>query len=292
MARTKKIRFLTALGTLAAASAMLVSGISPASAANTVATATHSSHDKTINYVNLGDSYSAGFGSGTPATATIPNCLRGTGPTHVSKIDALKNVTLSLDASCAGATTKDIAEIIGTIKPQLAAADLVTLTLGANDLDTRGLVMACSTMGSDTACNQALLAGIMAIPAVGASANKTLRALDAATPGKILVLGYPRLFSTTNGNQPLISVKRAKQLNALDDMLNLAILGATARTSARFVPVTGEFIRHGLGSVTPWIYFNAVNLTNPFNLHPTTTGYIDGNYPAVKRQLRYLHIIR
>ena len=292
MARSKKIRFLTALGTLAAASAMLISGMSPASAANTVAPAAHTSHDKTINYVNLGDSYSAGFGSGTLAAATIPNCLRGTGPTHVSKIDALKNVTLSLDASCAGATTNDITEIIGAIKPQLATADLVTLTLGANDLDTRGLVMACSTMGSDTACNKALLAGIMAIPAVGTSAKKTLRALDAATPGKILVLGYPRLFSTSTGNQPLITAKRAKQLNVLDDMLNLAILGATARTSARFVPVTGAFLRHGLGSATPWIYFNAVNLSDPFNLHPTSTGYLDGYYPAVKRQLRSLRITR
>ncbi|WP_181149765.1 SGNH/GDSL hydrolase family protein [Arthrobacter sp. MYb227] len=292
MARTKKIRFLTILGTLAAAGAMLVSGIAPASAASTVTPSAHTSHDKSINYVNLGDSYSAGFGSGTLAPATIPNCLRGTGPTHVSKIDALKNITLSLDASCAGATTKDIAEIVGAIKPQLATADLVTLTLGANDLDTRGLVMACSTLGSDAACNRALIAGIMAIPAVGASANKTLRALDAATPGKILVLGYPRLFSTTNGNQPLITAKRAKQLNALDDMLNLAIRRATVRTSARFIPVTGAFLRHGLGSVAPWIYFNAVNVTDPFNLHPTPTGYLEGYYPAVKRQLRHLRIIR
>lgn len=292
MARTKKVHFLTILGTLAAAGAMLVSGIAPAAAANTVAPAAHASHDKTINYVNLGDSYSAGFGSGTLAPATIPNCLRGTGPTHVSKLDALKNVRLSLDASCAGATTTDIAGIVGAIKPQLATANLVTLTLGANDLDIRGLVMACSTLGTDAACNRALLAGFMAIPAVGASANKTLRALDAATPGKILVLGYPRLFSTSNGNQPLITAKRAKQLNSLDDMLNAAIRRATTRTNARFVPVTSAFLRHGLGSAAPWIYFNAVNLTDPFNLHPTATGYLDGYYPAVKRQLRHLRIVR
>lgn len=291
MARPKKIRFLTALGTLAAASAMLVSGMSPVSAASTGSPPIHKAYDKTIDYVNLGDSYSAGFGSGTLASATIPDCLRGTGPTHVSKIDALKNVALRFDASCAGATTKDIAKIIGAIKPQLATADLVTLTLGANDLDTRALVMACSTLGTDAACNQALFAGIMAIPAVGSSASKTLRALDAATPGKILVLGYPRLFSTTNGNQPLITAKRAKQLNALDDMLNLAILGATARTSARFVPVTGAFLGHGLGSAAPWIYFNASNFIDPFNLHPTTDGYLDGYYPAVKRQLRHLRMI-
>lgn len=292
MARTKKIRFLTALGTLAAAGAMLVSGMTPVSAASTATPAAHKSYDKTINYINLGDSYSAGFGSGSLAPATIPGCLRGTGPTHASKIDALKNVKLSFDASCAGATTKDIAEIVAAITPQLATADLVTLTLGANDLDTRGLVMACSTLGTDKACNQALLAGILAIPAVGTSAKKTLRALDAATPGKILVLGYPRLFSTTNGNQPLITAKRAKQLNALDDMLNLAILGATARTNTRFVPVTGAFLGHGLGSESPWIYFNTLELTDPFNLHPTTDGYLDGYYPAVKRQLKYLHIIR
>ena len=42
------------------------------------------------------------------------------------------------------------------LTPYLAGAELVTLTLGANDLDIKGLVMACSTLGTDAACDVAL----------------------------------------------------------------------------------------------------------------------------------------
>lgn len=280
MARKKQFRILTTIGISAAALALTFSGIAPATAAPT-----QKSHSKVIDYVNLGDSYSAGFGSGTLTNGPLPGCLQGSGPTHVTALDAQPRVNLTINAACAGATTADVAGSLPLLAGNLAAAELVTLTLGANDLDIRGLVLACSTLGTNAGCDAALQLGKQVIPAIGASAHATLRELDAATRGKILVLGYPRLFTTSNGDQPLITAKRAKQLNQLGDALNASIKKATMRTDAKFVSVTGQFNNHGLGANKPWIYFNQVNLNDPFNLHPTTEGYLRGYYPAVKRMI-------
>lgn len=288
MTRTKPHRFLTLLCAGAAALALLGAGAVPASATPVVATSHSPRH---IDYVNLGDSYSAGFGSGTVIPGPFPGCLQGSGPTHVTTLASLPNVELSINAACAGATTSGIAATIPAVARQLAGAELVTLTLGANDLDIRGLLAACSTQGTDRACNRALLTGALTIPFVGFSARSTLRALDKATSGRILVLGYPRLFSPENGDQYMITAKRATQLNRLDDLLNLAVRAATLGTNATFVSVTSRFIGHGLGSADPWIYFNPANLNDPFNLHPTTAGYLEGYYPAVHRQLQYEHLV-
>jgi lysophospholipase L1-like esterase len=215
-------------------------------------------------------------------------CFKGSGASHVTALDARPGINLTVDAACAGFTTTQIKATLPLLASHLAGAELVTVMMGANDLDIRGLVMVCSTLGTDAACDGALRLGNQAIPTIGASAHRTLRTLDAATRGKILVLGYPRLFSTSNGDQPLITANRSKQLNRLGDALNLAIKNSTKRTSAKFVSVTGAFNNHGLGANKPWIYFNQVvptGLDDPFNLHPTTDGYLRDYYPAVKRQL-------
>lgn len=281
MARNRARQFLVMLGTGAAALALTLTGIAPATAYHSP----HKTHSRTIDYVNLGDSYSAGFGSGTLVTGPLPDCLQGSGPTHVTMLDARHRVNLTANAACAGATTTDIAASLPLLVPYLAKAELVTLTLGANDLDIKGLVMACNTMGTDAACDTALRLGRQAIPTVGASAHATLRKIDRATRGKILVLGYPRLFTTSAGDQPLISAKHARELNKLGDALNRSIKKATKHTDAKFISVTAAFNNHGLGAKTPWIYFNLGNLADPFNLHPTTTGYLQGYYPAVKRHI-------
>ena len=281
MARSRSLRFLTLLGTGAAALALTFTGITPAAASHSP----HKSHSKVVDYVNLGDSYSAGFGSGMLTEGPVPGCIQGSGPTHVTKLDARPRVNLTINAACAGATTTHIANSVTALKPYLAGAELVTLTLGANDLDIEALVMACSTLGTDATCDAALGLGKQAIPSIGASAHATLRKIDKATRGKILVLGYPRLFTTSNGDQPLITAKRARQLNKLGDELNRSIRKATKRTEAKFISVTGSFNRHGLGAHRPWIYFNQVDLADPFNLHPTTSGYLNGYYPAVKRHI-------
>ncbi len=249
-------------------------------------------HTPDVQYVNLGDSFSAGFGSGTLRAGPIPGCLQGTGPSHVTRLASLPGVHLTVDASCAGATPEDITAIAGAVRTQLATADLVTLTLGGNDLDLAGLITACSTLGSDAACRQALAMARQTLPSITASARTTLRRIDASTSGRILVLGYPRLFSPQYGDNDFVTARHARQLNRIADGLNRAVRAATRRTHTRFVPVAGPFNRHGLGSPTSWIYFNTANPGDPFNMHPTTTGYLRGYYPAVLHRAGLHHRVR
>ncbi len=289
MACTPAPRLFTAFATGIAAFALFISGVGPATA---LAPPTETSTSGVANYVNLGDSYSAGFGSGSLAYGPLPGCLQGNGPSHVTEIAAMDHVNLTMNAACAGLTTTQIAGVVPLIAPYLATADLTTLSLGANDLDLRGLVLACSTLGSDAACDQALALGSSTIPAIASSAHQTLQLLDSATPGDILVLGYPRLFTASNGDQPLVTASRARDMNKLGDSLNRAIRTAADGTGAKFVPVLGPFNNDGLGALDSWIYFNPVNLTDPFNLHPTTSGYLDGYFPAVRNHIHVNHLTR
>lgn len=302
MHRIQPRRLVTLLCTAAAALALTATGIGPAvatvpapAAAAAHAATTHGSsatghhHGKRIDYVNLGDSYSAGFGSGDITAGPFPGCLQGDGPTHVTRLAARPGVRLLADAACAGATPDDVAAIAAALRPQLATAELVTLTLGGNDLDLGGIVLACSIRGTDLACGQAVSAAHRSLPAITTSVRSTLRQIDRATRGRILVPGYPRLFSPQFGDTPVITAANARQLNRLADQLNRAVRAGTRGTRARFVPVTGAFTRHGLGSATPWIHLNAVDPSDPLNLHPTTAGYLYGYYPAV---LRHAHLHR
>ncbi|MDQ0094657.1 GDSL-type esterase/lipase family protein [Paeniglutamicibacter psychrophenolicus] len=289
MARIAPPRLFALLAAGIAAFALTLTGMGPASA---LAPPTETSTSGTVNYVNLGDSYSAGFGSGALVPGPFPGCFQGNGPTHVTKIAAMDNMNLTMDAACAGMTTTQIAAVIPAIAPYLSTADLTTLTLGGNNLGFGQIVFACSTMGSDAACENALEVATAILPAVTSSAHKTLQLLDAATPGEILVLGYPRLFTTSNGDQPLVTARNAREMNKVGDALDRAIRSAVKGTSATFVPVLGPFNDHGVGATDTWMYFNLANPADPFNLHPTTTGYLNGYYPAVSNRIHMNQLVR
>lgn len=288
MARIAPSRYFAFFATGIAALALAITGIGPA----TAAPMSNTNSSNTVNYVNLGDSYSAGFGSGQLRAGPFANCWQSDGETHVTKIAAMENVHLLADAACAGMTTAQISAVAQQMSPYLAAADLTTLTLGGNDLDLHALVLACSTVGTEAACQQALAWGHTLLPSIGASAHRTLQVVDAATSGTILVLGYPRLFTASAGDQQLMSASHARELNKLGDALNRAIRNATDGTTAKFVPVLGPFNDHGLGATNPWIYFNPVDLNAAFNLHPTTTGYVAGYFPAVRNHIHMNQLMR
>lgn len=307
MHRTQPSRPTTLIFTAAVALALVATGIGPATAAvpaGSIPSATaasaaspHGSAGKRhhpaprIDYVNLGDSYSAGFGSGNITDGPFEGCLQGDGPTHVTRLAARPGVRLLANAACAGATPSDVASVAAGLKPQLAAAELVTLTLGGNDLDLGGTVAACSTQGTQGACDEAVAVARRAMPGIAADVRSTLRQIDHATRGRILVLGYPRLFSPQFGDNAVITAANARALNRLADQLNRAVRTG-ARGHASFVPVTSAFTWHGIGSWAPWIHLNPQNPADPVNLHPTTAGYLYGYYPAVLHQAQLHRLAR
>lgn len=241
---------------------------------------------RTIDLVNLGDSYSAAFGTGAPAPLqSLPGCYQGGGTDHVDKLAGKNRVNLLLDAACAGATTDDVQTMASSpaVTAALGKAELVTLTLGGNDLGWSDYVAACSSRGEATAagaCDALLLQAPDRIAAAAASAGETVAAVDAVTEGQVVVLGYPHLFDGGQ-NTPFISAERIAQLNHWTDELNAALAEAAEANGAVFADVTEEFAGHGADSAEPWIYFDTAAPGNPENLHPTEQGYLSGYYPAL-----------
>lgn len=244
-------------------------------------------HPKQIDYVNLGDSYSAAIGTGgVVESAPGSGCYQGDGPDHVSALDAKKRVELLLDAACAGATTDEIRQTASSpaVTAALAEAELVTLTLGGNDVGWIEVIRACSRQGSAPACDDLIARAPQRIEAAAASVGETVAAIDARTRGQVVVPGYPHLFSEDPGSS-LISPQRAEQLNDLTDELNDALEEAVEHgDAAEFVDVTSRFEGHAVDSGDPWIYYEPADPENPNNLHPTERGYLFGYLESLENE--------
>jgi lysophospholipase L1-like esterase len=247
---------------------------------------------KQVDHVNLGDSYSAAIGTGGIAPSPLGSeCLQGDGPDHVSELDAQKHLKLVLDAACSGATTDRVEEIAGTapVERALRKAELVTLTLGGNDVGWIDVIRACSLQGTDEACDTAVDSAQRLIMPAAKSAGETVAAIELRTEGEVVVMGYPHLFSE-DPSSPLISPQRAEQLNDLTDDLNNALEEAVEQVdAAEFVHVAELFEGHAVDSADPWIYWNPADPTDPNNLHPTETGYLAGYYTALTSEVDLVH---
>lgn len=128
--------------TLAAVAGLLGSGLT-ASPANAVGR---------VDYVNLGDSYSAGSGVMTPRlSGTDPQCWQSTD--NYAHVLARTNRYRLTDVSCGAAATDDFyTRQMPTLRPQLdalsAKTDLVTVMIGGNDGNVFGEALeGCATAG-------------------------------------------------------------------------------------------------------------------------------------------------
>ncbi|RPF28895.1 GDSL-type esterase/lipase family protein [Georgenia muralis] len=285
---------------LAAGSAAV--GLALAGASATAAKPLESAGPPQVDHVNLGDSYSAAFGTGGVAPTFLQTldpevavpCLQGAGPDHVSELDRHPRVTLVVDAACGRATTQDMRTIVQTVpavRAGLAEAELVSLTLGGNDVAWVETLLQCSAFAdtADVSCDVLLGSAPIRVAGAAASAGQTITTIDGVTDGRIVVLGYPHLVEPTGLTLPngvvLMTAERAVQINALTDALNAALEAAVESQGAAFVDVTDRFAGHGLGSADPWIALDVQNLGDPNNLHPTVDGYLEGYRPALMSEV-------
>lgn len=145
--------------------------------------------DRNIDYVNLGDSYSAGYGTGS-LTIVGGACSQGTGSDHVSKLAAKKNVNLTLDFACAGADSATLAGIAATVAAgALGDAEVVTLTVGGNELPWAELLGACA-YGNDLQCAGAQQVAGSILSSLDARVLHTLSVIRSSAPdARIVILG-------------------------------------------------------------------------------------------------------
>ena len=216
-----------------------------------------------VVYDALGDSYGSGYGV-PPYSAT---CGRSEAA-YAVQIDGRMRIDLDDFAACAGATTTSmLASQMGALD---ADTDLVTVSIGGNDIGWGTVVGAC-VVAADPQCAEALAAttGVIttALPAV---LDATYAQIAAAAPdAHVVVTGYPRLFSPEYGAYLNASPAEQHGMNEGADLLNSVIADAAAEYGFQFVDVTSRFVGHGVNAPEPWV----LGLSDPGRFHPNLDGY-------------------
>lgn len=209
--------------------------------------------DAGVDYVNMGDSFSAGSGN-LPLTRGFDyRCLQSS-RNWAHTIASLKGYRLT-DVSCGGAQTKDFttSQFRG-LAPQLDAlsddTELVTLSIGGNDNGTLiKAATACgaaaiSTLGLSNPCERKH--GDSFTETIRTSTHANLVAAFTAVKGKapnarIVVANYLWLLPPTRGCFPVMPIARGDvpYLRALQTALSDAIEQAAQETGVEFLDFSG-----------------------------------------------------
>lgn len=227
-------------------------------------------------YLALGDSFSSG--TGTRAYDLSPTCQRSRHayPALVAK----RRPDLKLVfAACAGATTQEV--LMHQMSRLDGATRLVTMTIGGNDAGFAPVLRACSQ--SPAACADATDRAQrfmreqlpVRLAAVYAEVRKR------APAAKVVVLGYPRLFTGRSCGAAAIAQNGLSRLNRAADLLRDTIRAAVRAAGAGFVfrDAIAPFERHEICSRSPWVN----GLTSPIaeSFHPNAAGHSRGYAPLV-----------
>jgi lysophospholipase L1-like esterase len=245
----------------------------------------------TVDYVAIGDSYTAGIGAG-PYDDT-ETCIQTSGG-YVDIVAKTGRVNLLVNAACSGAqltggSTSVAAQLSDPeTLAALADADLVSITAGANDLGFAQIIGICATL-SPTDCENAVSAATLEanLSALTLALAETYKAIQAAAPdATIVVSGYPLLFDTTDPAVTLpIPLTSQELINAGTVAINGAIEAAVNfandnyGTNAVYVGTTRRFAGHEVNSGDSWIFF-AVHVDasgapqlDPRSFHPNKAGH-------------------
>lgn len=213
-------------------------------------------------YVALGDSFAAGMGAGGETGRCVSS------PQSYPEVFAEDSgVDLIANASCSGATTSDL------LKRQLIAlddrTDLVTLSIGGNDLGVADIASDCAA-GKAIPCRNELSSALSLLNVLPDRLSAVYSAVAQAAPNaRIVVTGYALMYDATDPNAPDFGLAAA--INAATVGLNEVIRTAVDAQRAKGVPmmyVGVDFDGHGIGTKTPWI-----NTKGFAAFHPTAAGY-------------------
>jgi GDSL-like lipase/acylhydrolase family protein len=240
-------------------------------------------------YVGLGDSYAS-----APLVPTqimsARGCLRAD-HNYAHLVAAAIKPSSFKDASCSGATTKNMTQsqsvVGGTNAPQLdrlsASTGLVTLEIGGNDIGFTSIVLHCASLvpwGSP--CKNHYVHGSVddittRINAAAAKVSAVLSAVAGRSPhARVFVLGYPAILPNSGGGcwpkMPITS-NDVSYLRAKEKQLNSMIAGQAVAHHATYVDVYTPSIGHDAcsSSATRWIEpVVPTHLAAP--VHPNSTG--------------------
>jgi lysophospholipase L1-like esterase len=222
-----------------------------------------------VDYVAMGDSYSSG--AGAPPYGLCFTSAHSYAPLWA----ASHPVSSFLFVACGGVTSQQIG-------PQYLAlsgrTDLVSITIGGNDVGFIDVVLTCAT-GSDAQCtaavDRAVATGRSVLPGRLDTVYSTIK--RKAPKAEVVVLGYPHLVEPAG---TCLSPRKRADLNRGADALDEVISARAAAADVHYVDARDRFAGHGACGPAPWINpFNAAQLIESF--HPNRDGYAQGYLPLL-----------
>ena len=243
------------------------------------------------SYVALGDSFSAGEGVEPFIPPSDTNGCHRSELAYAKLLDEAPGLNLDLQefVACSGATTADVRNTqVGGVT-QLDAlnedVDIVTVTIGGNDIGFRDFATACVvTFSCDTSSQYQ--------DAVDSIANQLPNNLDAlfgaiqariGSQTRVLVVGYPRLLPYNDGQFPNCAYMSQAERTAASDVtngLNSAIYAAVSRAGSQFEFVNADANLYGV-RISPFAghelcgddtYFFGVSYPTDYTFHPNQMG--------------------
>lgn len=212
-------------------------------------------------YAALGDSYTAA--PGVPPDQPDQPCGRSKS-NYPSQLAAALKVETFRDVSCAGASTANVTkpQVVpdGTkVPPQILAVhantDLVTVSLGANNLLLLGQAMSPCTKGQ---CNpRERSRQLAAKPAlIRPAIERILKRVHKRAPhATVLLIGYPRILPDGMACRDLPPQTPADVQVAADALtsLNTVMSAAADATDTYFVDLSAATAGHEICTDEPWI---------------------------------------
>jgi lysophospholipase L1-like esterase len=240
-----------------------------------VASAALAAAARAAGYVALGDSYSSGVGTGSYTLDSA--CKRSVYAYPYLYAQAHPGTSLAFVA-CSGAKTSDL--LSTQIQSVTAATTLVTMTIGGNDIGFANLIYQC-TLSDCSAALDATRANLETT--LGASLDRVYTSVTsrAAFGAKVIVLGYPHVFSSSScfGTLGITSTERTKA-NALADALDRVIAAHAAADGVTYRSAISAFTGHAVCSSSAWL--NGLNLLSTGeSYHPNRSGNSAGYLPLV-----------
>lgn len=255
-------------------------------------------------FVALGDSYAAAPLVPVP-TGQPAGCLRSD-HNYPSLVAKALGATEFHDVSCSGATTADMTSpqstSAGTNPAQLDAltadTDLVTLTIGGNDIGFASIVQECATRSSTNllgaACRDYYNSGgtdqlAARIRATAPKIAATLSGIAERAPdARVVVVGYPAILPDSGpGCYPLIpfSAGDVAYLRSTEKALNAMIADQVGEAGATFVDTYTPSIGHDACQLPGTKWVEGIVPTAPAApVHPNSLGTA-GMASAVVAQL-------
>lgn len=248
-----------------------------AALAGFLASPTGPAHAAAPSYVALGDSYASGTGTRSYISDGT-SCQRST-YAYPSLIAAARGYALNFRA-CSGAKIPDVTNTqLGALS---ASTRYVSISVGGNDAGFSNVLTECAKPGWMSNCNAAINTAQSYITNTLPGKLSTLYAAirSRAPHGKVVVVGYPRIFNGEDCNAGTwFSPDEESRLNQTADLLNSRTSAQAAAKGFSFANPTSRFVGHAVCDDVEWLN----GLSNPISesYHPNRRGHSSGYTPTV-----------